>query len=449
MTTLLFESEMAVSAKDLWEWHERPKALERMIPPWENIEILVRDRGFEKENLLRVKVGPFRKEWLLRFVEWVPNESFTDIQVRGPFREWSHFHQFIDREGGSFLRDTIYYKLPLGPVGKLGAGEYMERRLKKSIHWRHNRISRDLKYHAKFKKRLTIVVSGASGLVGKEFCELMQSGEHEIIQLVRRPALESFEMSWDPFRATVDDFSRIENTDGWVHLGGANLADKLWDADYKKKIIDSRVLSTKGVKEILAKLESPPKVWVNASAIGFYGADGEFDETSSGGDDFLAKVCKAWEQEASNGLREDVRLVLPRIGVVMSSKGGALAKLIPLFKTGLGGPVGLGKRKMSWIDLEDLTHVLGWCLINEEVSGPFNAVSPNSVSSKEFAKSIGNNLRRPKNMPTPSGALRFALGEMAEATILSSSQVHPMRLLEYEFDYEFATLDECLKNQLG
>ena len=449
MNTLIFESEFSGTPEELWQWHDNPKSLERLIPPWENAEVLTRDRGLKKETILRLKLGPFVKDWVARYTDWNPPFGFEDTQEKGPFDKWRHKHEFLKKDNGVLMRDTIHYQVPLGMLGNAGAGDYVEKRLRKQFLWRHRRLLRDLEFHRQFLHKQKIIVSGASGLVGKEFIELMMSGGHEVIQLVRRPSLDNSEVSWDPYNGSVEQAARLEGADAWVHLGGANIADRKWSEEYKKQILESRVLSTRGVGKVIQNLQDRPKVWINASAIGFYGMSGEFDENSQHGEDFLAEVCQKWENAAQEMAPEGVRLVLPRIGVVISSKGGALSKLLPLYKSGLGGPIGRGHRKMSWIDLEELTKLLGWSIINDHWSGVFNAVSPEGVTSQEFSDHIANKLKRPGIFRAPPGMLRFSLGEMAEATILSSAEVRPKRLQEVDYPFLFPSLAESLKNQLG
>ncbi len=277
---------------------------------------------------------------------------------------------------------------------------------------------------------------------------LAQSWMHDpvqIVRLVRRPGPPSVDNSaipaivWDPASSqpppALDRFAGIEAV---VHLSGASVAGGRWTQRYKQEIVSSRVQSTVSLAKLLGRLDQPPKVLVCASAIGIYGdrGDEELDEDSPPGTGFLAETCVAWEAAARAAEDAGIRVVHTRFGVVLSPHGGALAKMLPLFRLGLGGNLGSGRQWMPWITLRDAVGVLRSCIEREELRGPINTVSPAAVTNAEFTRSLGSAVNRPAFIPAPAFALRMAFGEMADEALLASARVLPMRLVKA--GYRFA-----------
>jgi uncharacterized protein (TIGR01777 family) len=231
-----------------------------------------------------------------------------------------------------------------------------------------------------------------------------------------------------------------------IHLSGANVSGKRWTASYKREIEESRIKPTLALSTLLAGLERPPAVLVCASAVGIYGDRGEeeLSEASSPGSDFLARVCLAWEAATKPASDAGIRVVHLRFGVVLAPQGGALAKMLPIFRLGLGGPLGSGRQWMSWIALEDAVGAIEFALQTQELAGPVNVVSPQPVTNLQFTRSLSRVLHRPAVLPVPSFALRSLFGEMAEATILASQRVLPARLTALGFPFAFPELDRAL-----
>lgn len=295
---------------------------------------------------------------------------------------------------------------------------------------------------------MKILVSGASGLIGSALLPRLASQGHRTIRLVRgRPARGDDEIEWNPDASTIDS-ARLAGIDAVVNLAGATIARWPWTAAHKRRVLESRVRSTTLLARAIAGLKPPPKVLVSASGVGFYGNRGDeiLRETSPPGTDFLAQVCVAWEAAATPARDAGIRVVTPRIGMVLSGEGGALGALLIPFRLGLGGVIGSGHQYMSWIALEDLTVVIAQAIASDDWSGPWNAVSPQPVTNAEFTKTLGRFLKRPTLLPLPAFAARLMLGEMADALLLSSARVEPMRLLAFGFTFRFPTLEAALRN---
>lgn len=288
------------------------------------------------------------------------------------------------------------------------------------------------------------MVTGGSGLVGSALIKALRADGHEVSQLVRRAPRSEDEIQWDPSSGALDP-AQI-SAEAVVHLAAENIAEGRWNEQKKARIRDSRVLGTRLLCEVLAKHESPPKVLVCASAIGFYGHRGEtkLDETAAPGEGFLPRVCVEWEGAAEPARAAGIRVVSLRVGVVLSNEGGALAKMLLPFKLGLGGRIGSGSQHMSWITLGDLVSVTQRAIEDEGLSGPVNAVAPGTVTNLEFTKALGRALGRPTLFPLPAFAARLVLGEMAEDLLLASIRVSPAELMENGFRFENPELNGAL-----
>lgn len=297
---------------------------------------------------------------------------------------------------------------------------------------------------------MKILVSGSTGLVGSALVSSLKDGGHEIVSLVRRSTKSQNEVTWDPQGEKLDGAS-IEGMDAVVHLAGENIATGRWTDEKKARIRDSRVKGTYLVANTLAKLKTPPGTLICASAVGYYGDRGDelLTETSDPGTDFLSDVCRKWEAAAKPAEDAGVRVVNLRFGVILSPKGGALAKMLTPFRLGAGGRVGDGRQYMSWVSLDDAIGAIQHALVTESLSDSVNVVAPNPVTNAEFTKSLGRVLRRPTIFPMPAFAARVAFGEMADALLLASQQVKPARLLESGYEFRHAELEGALRHLLG
>jgi uncharacterized protein (TIGR01777 family) len=298
---------------------------------------------------------------------------------------------------------------------------------------------------------MNILISGSTGMIGTALIDALKEQNHRVTRLVRSP-LPSGEptVQWNPASGTLNA-GEIEGFDAVVHLAGESIAARRWTAAQKTRIRDSRVQGTTLLSETLAKLAKPPKVLVCASAIGYYGNRGDeiLREDSAIGSGFLAKVCQEWENAADPAKKKGIRVVHLRNGLVLSPKGGALAKMLLPFKLGVGGIIGDGRQYWSWVALDDVVGAFYHALTNEHLHGAVNLVAPRAVTNREFTKTLGKVLSRPTMFPLPAFAARLALGEMADDLLLSSARVEPARLLASGYKFKHPELEGALRELLG
>ena len=297
---------------------------------------------------------------------------------------------------------------------------------------------------------MRILISGSHGLVGKALIKALETGGHEIYQLVRYAPHSENEIEWSPDRYSIA-ISRIEGFDAVYHLAGESIASGRWNDEKKKKIRESRTKGTKLLSDALANLAQPPKTLICASAIGYYGDRGEelLTETSPPGKGFLADVCVEWEKATDHAKEKGVRVVNTRFGIILDKEGGALAKMLPPFRMGIGGRIGDGKQWMSWIALDDVIGALQFTLTNNALTGPVNFVAANAVTNAEFTRTLGKVLSRPTFFPIPEFGVRFAFGEMADALLLSSQRVKPARLSDSGYQFTHSNLEGALRSILA
>jgi uncharacterized protein len=299
---------------------------------------------------------------------------------------------------------------------------------------------------------MRILITGASGLVGKALQEAFKEKGYEMLLASRSEPKDDKHIKWtveDGFRD--EDLGRLEGLDAIVHLAGESVSGLRWTDEKKKSIRDSRVMGTRTVIDAISKLSSRPKVLVAASAIGFYGERGEEEltEASSVGTGFLAEVSKEWEAESRRAEDAGVRTVLLRTGIVLSKDGGALATMLTPFKLGVGGVVGSGKQWMSWISLDDVIAIINYALQNENIRGAVNVVSPNPATNEEFTKTLGEVLYRPTFLPLPEFAVSMLFGEMGDALLLASTKVIPKRLQNAGFEFKYPNLKEAVEHAVS
>jgi len=285
-----------------------------------------------------------------------------------------------------------------------------------------------------------IAITGASGLIGSALVGKLKSDGYTVQRLVRRPTVSSEEIYWNPLESKVD-LEALAGVDAVIHLAGAGVGDKRWTKKYKSEILNSRLLGTTTIANAVAEVK--PQVFISSSAIGWYGETGNraVIESDRGGDDFLAAVCREWESAAD--LAGDVRTVKIRTGLVLDPTGGALGRMLPLFRFGLGGKLGNGKQWWSWITLHDHLRAIEFLLENKEISGPVNLTSPNPVTNQEFTSALARALRRPALLPAPAFALKLALGGFS-TEILGSKKVLPNVLQEAGFNFDFPHIGPAL-----
>ncbi|MEY4819532.1 MAG: hypothetical protein RL200_244 [Actinomycetota bacterium] len=296
---------------------------------------------------------------------------------------------------------------------------------------------------------MKIVVSGASGLIGTQLVANLSSSGHEVVRLVRRSP-KSGEIQWNPKSGTLDA-AALEGADAIIHLSGAGIGDKRWSDGYRKEILDSRTATTALLAKTMASLSRKPSVFLSGSAIGIYGArnDEQLTEVSTHGTGFLAEVCEQWEAAAKPAVDAGIRTVYLRTGIVLSPKGGALKKLLPLFKLGVGGKFGNGKQWQSWISIDDEIGAIEH-LLTANVSGAVNLTAPNPVTNAEFTKVLASVLKRPAIVPVPTFAPKILLGgELADALLFTGQRVIPAALNASGYMFKHTTLESAFRSLLS
>ncbi len=294
-------------------------------------------------------------------------------------------------------------------------------------------------------------MSGASGLLGQLLTKQLHAAGHNIVPLVRhKPSAGEQAVYWSIERNEIDS-AALEGFDAVIHLAGENLVGERWSDDKKRAIMDSRKCGTELLANALARLSEKPAVFISASAVGIYGdtKDAWVDENSTPGTDFLSDVCKAWELATEPARKAGIRVVNARLSVVFAADGGALAKMLPLFRAGVGGKLGSGKQFMSWIDEADVCGAIQFLLEHPTFEGPVNLSAPDPVRNSEFTKTLGKVLGRPTFLPVPPFALYLAFGkDMVDATLLQGQRVRPARLLEAGYAFQYPTLRGSLVHLL-
>lgn len=296
---------------------------------------------------------------------------------------------------------------------------------------------------------MKILITGATGLIGTALNSYLTANGHSIYVVVRRPPQSTNEIQWDPAAKQIDR-AKIDGMDAAVHLSGESIAAGRWTPERKKAILESRVNGTRLLSEALASVPNPPKTLICASASGYYGNRGTdvLTEESGPGDGFLSDVCKQWEAAANPAREKGIRVAHTRFGIVLSPKGGALAKMLTPFKLGAGGPIGSGQQYWSWITLDDVVAAINHAILTESLQDGVNTVTPNPVTNSEFTKTLGSVLMRPAFFPLPSFGAHIVLGEMADELLLASCRMQPAKLIATNYVFRYPDLTGALYHLL-
>ncbi|MCA9135518.1 MAG: TIGR01777 family oxidoreductase [Planctomycetales bacterium] len=453
---------LPVGIESAFAYHEHPGALERLIPPWKNVVIESSDHSLKPGSVvvLKLKVGPTAVRWVAEHTQYEPPSLFVDVQRSGPFSQWVHHHQFEGTDHvGCVLRDSVSYRLPFGLLGNFFGASRVKKELETMFAYRHRVTRDDLKLSSVCGARpMTIAVSGSSGLVGKKLCAVLTMLGHTVIRLERsidqvdnssrssNPALADAVAPWH----SAAEAEKLSGIDAVVHLAGKPIADRRWTDSVKKEMAASRIDLTSQLAKSLAALHDPPKVFVCASAIGFYGDRGDevLTEKSAVGDTFLAELADQWERSCRAADQAGIRVANARLGVVLDPGGGALKQMLTPAKL-FGGALGNGNQWWSWVAIDDVIGAIYHAICNDGVVGPFNVTAPDALRNRDFAKTLGRVISRPALIPAPASALRLALGEMADALLLSSTHVVPAVLQRTGYEFRFAKADDALRYLLG
>ncbi|MEQ1856039.1 MAG: TIGR01777 family oxidoreductase [Longimicrobiales bacterium] len=440
----------------VFDWHERPGALERLTPPWGEVEVLHREGGIRDGGVvsLRVHRGPTSFRWDLRHRDYEHARQFRDEQTAGPMKIWMHTHRFLPLpEGGTRLEDEIEVEPPLGAAGATFGPTFLKHELGRLFRFRYRRLFTDLARHAAFRDRprLTVAITGASGLVGSNLTHFLTTGGHRVIPVVRdsRRATAGA-IYWNPAAGEIDA-KGLEGVDAVVHLAGTSIAAGRWTEDRMRSIRESRVQGTELLARTLAAMKAGPRVLVSMSAVGYYGDRGDesLDEGAAPGAGFLADVCRVWEDATRAAERAGVRVVRLRAGVALSPAGGAIGQMLLPFKMGVGGRLGSGRQYLSWIDLDDLVGLMVHAIYTDSLVGPVNATAPHPVTNATFTAALGRALGRPTVVPVPALAVRAIFGQLGTEALLWGQRVLPAKATKSGFRFFYEGVEESLRFQLG
>jgi uncharacterized protein len=439
---------------EVFRWHERPGALERLTPPWEQVRVREREGGIRPGGrvVLGIRKGPAELTWEVEHNVFERDRLFVDEQKRGPFAHWRHEHRFHDLGNGrTALEDVVDWEPPLGSLGRTFSGPFIQTSLERLFAFRGRRLAGDLDLHSRYGDApLTVAVTGSTGMVGEALTGFLRTGGHRVLRVTRSGPEQDDRIRWDPREGTIEA-AKLEGVDAVVHLAGESIAGIRWTAAKKEEILRSRVEGTLLLARTLAELRSPPRVLVSASGKDYYGDRGDERITEAGdqGKGFLAEVCRRWEGATQPARAVGIRTVHLRTGMVLSPGGGVLGTILLPFKLGLGGRLGSGRQYTSWIDLDDEVGLIRHALGDSRIRGALNATSPNPVPNAAFTDVLGRVLGRPTILPVPALAIRTLLGEMGRELLLSGQRAVPALALETGYRFLYPDLEESLRHQLG
>lgn len=446
---LTYSSTVEVPRDEVFAWHGRPGAFLRLAPPWQPMRIVTEADSLRDGRAVLAVPGGLR--WVAqhqpdgfdppaRFVDQISSDGLASLPARLAVR-WRHTHGFEDAGNGTTrVVDRVDTPVPAAA-------------LRPMFVYRHRQLTEDLTAHRIAAEHgmgaRTVAVTGASGLVGSALTAFLSTGGHRVIRLVRHAPSSPFERQWNPADPDPD---LVAGVDAVIHLAGASIAGR-FTATHRRAIRDSRVDPTRRLAELVAQAPAGPRVFVCASAVGYYGYDrGDeiLTEDSSRGDGFLADVVADWEEATAPAEQSGARVVRVRTGIVQTPRGGTLALLRPLFTAGLGGRIGDGRQWLSWIGIDDLVDVYHRALWDPDLSGPVNAVAPQPVRNADYTRALAHVLHRPAVLPVPELGPRVLLGAQGARELACASQrVSAARLERAGHRFRHPDLESALRHVLG
>ncbi|MEY3012532.1 MAG: hypothetical protein RIT45_1267 [Pseudomonadota bacterium] len=453
-----FETALPVPAPVAFAWHDRPGALRRLLPPWQSMRVLRDDASLQVGSRVVMQlrfVGlPMPRAWHARHVAYEPPHVFEDIAERGPFAHWRHRHRFLPAGPDGVdarLRDEVQWSLPFAAMTQPLLGRWVRGELQRMFDFRHRRTREDLQRHAAFDanlagRRLRVGITGATGAIGAELTAFLQTGGHHVVGFGRRPGQAHFDAE-----AGTIDAAALDGLDVVVHLAGTTIGQRWTDAA-QRSIRRSREVGTRALAEAMASRPDGPRRLVSVSAVGWYGdRTTRVDADSEPGQGFAAEVAAAWEGAAEPARAAGLSVVNPRMAVVLDPRSGALHRMLPAFRAGVGGPVGHGRQAMPWIALDDAVYGLAALAVDPALAleGPVDLVAPQAVAQAEFARTLGRVLGRPAVLPLPALAVRTLFGAMGDELLLRGAPVHPTHLLRAGFRFAYPDLEGALRHLLG
>ena len=461
-----------VPAAELFAWHERPGAFARLTPPWQTVRVEHME-GIRTGDRAVFRVGPGPG------VRWVAEHrgysdacatgdggvcGFEDVQIDGPFASWTHTHRMFADGAGSVLEDHVEAGLPGGALAEAVGGGLARAEFARLFGYRHRVTAADLARHAAWsaahgERRLTVAITGASGLLGRQLAAFLTGGGHRVVRLVRsrgeagalRRGPAEGAVYWNPDTGEIDTGAlRAAAPDAVVHLAGEPVFSVAYTAAKKRRIWESRTRGTDLIARTVAQLDPRP-VLISASASGFYGSRGAaaITEADGPGTGFLADVCRAWEAATEPAEAAGVRTMHLRTGLVLSPAGGMLGVLGPVAGLGLAGWVGDGSDVWPWIAADDWVYAVHQLLGLADARGPYNLSAPAPATSKVFVKTLADVLGRPAFASVPRALVRALGGEAAREVALASVRMEPARLEDAGFAFSYPDLGGALRHLYG
>ncbi|PIE61140.1 MAG: TIGR01777 family protein [Desulfobacterales bacterium] len=448
------KTQINAPAADLFAWHAREGAINRLTPPWAPLKMISRNgKGIDKgvEVKFKMKAMGIPMIWEAEHIEYEENRMFRDRQVKGPFGLWEHTHRFHDiADNQSIMEDQVKFKLPMQPFSLPFYG-YAMKELDRMFTYRHHVLKADMENWVGNIKPQRILISGASGTIGQALVPFLRTCGHEVIRLVRDPDTQAPDaLYWDPYK-NILDLAAAGPIDSVINLNGVDITRGKWTEKQKKRIVDSRVIPTQVLVEGMRAMARPPATFISSSAIGLYGEGGDLEltEDTPKGDSFISDVCHRWEAASLDADRRGIRTIQLRIGIVMTPAGGALKRMFIPFAMGVGARFSKGRQYMSWISMEDVLAGILYLLGNEDIHGPVNLTAPVPETNKAFCKTLGRVLSRPVFLTIPAPVIAALWGNMGKETMLTSARVIPTKLLDSGYEFTHANLEVAFRHLLG
>ena len=456
MPTLRRTTQLPVTAAEAFAWHERPGALERLTPPWASMTVEQPPASLRVGTrvILRTGIGPVQPRWVAEHTVYDPPHEFRDVQRSGPFAQWDHRHLFTDLpEGGTELTDEVTYRLPFGRLGEALAGPIIHPRIARMFAYRHDRTRADLAAHATAKEQtMKVAITGASGMIGRALSAFLTTGGHEVVPMVRRSA-GAGEIGWDPEKGTVET-DKLRDVDAVVHLAADPVEPRPLTAEKRRRLLDSRVNGTRTIATALAGMESGPRVLVSASGSNVYGDRGGerlTEDSAVGTSGLLCDIARQWEAATQPAEDAGIRVVHARTGIVLDRSATVIKALGTVTRLGGAAPLGTGKQYWPWVSLHDTVGLYLHALVNEELSGPFNACAPEAVTNAEFTRTLAKVVRRPVlPLRVPKFAPSLLLGrELADSLLFTSMRMVPAKALAAGYTFVQPDLEQTLRDLYG
>ncbi len=473
-STFTYHSTYPCSAKELYLWHSREGALQRLLPTWQKIKIIKQSGGTGGESggisegaevaLQIAEPLPFLSflpialplTFAARHTKAEPYSFFQDRQERGVFQFWQHNHYITETKDGCELKDEISYTLPLHNLLPRFIHRQVAQKLEAMFAFRANRLAADITLHKRLNlDQKQILISGAGGSVGSELLPLLTTAGHRVWRLVRRQVQGEQEIFWNPATGEID-LSSLPPLDAVIHLGGESIGMARWSKAKKKRILESRTESTKTLVKAICALPVPPKVFLCASASGYYGEFCGFDtdgrlpgEESAAGTNFIAAVCKAWEKEADMAAQAGIRTVKLRFAVGLTPQWGALQQMLATSFAGVVRSLGGGSQQMGWVAVEDMAAAILHCMATSDIAGAVNIAAPAPASNAEFHRVIAKVIKKPMLPSLPASLIKLIYGEIADEMLLADCAISPQKLIDSGFSFRHSELEGALRAMLG